>query len=99
MTDQVGNTALMCMAAQGQLEMVHRLLSLGADPYMQCKAIGRVGWVAMDFALQAQEQTVRTIPGLNFARIVALLTPPDAEEDELRGAEELDVPSTSSIDV
>mmetsp|Transcript_4993 Transcript_4993/g.9389 ORF Transcript_4993/g.9389 Transcript_4993/m.9389 type:complete len:140 (-) Transcript_4993:145-564(-) len=88
--DEFGNTALMCMASQGNFEMTQKLVKAGADPYLQCQAIGRKGWVAMDFALQTQEQTVRTVPGVNLAKIVALLSPPDAEEDEMRGLEELE---------
>jgi len=90
--DESGNTALMCMAYQGNFELVKMLVDAGAEPYLECQAIGRKGLVAMDFALQAMEQDnrVKTDSCVDFSKIVALLTPPDAEEDELRGAEELE---------
>ncbi|KAK3255329.1 hypothetical protein CYMTET_35482 [Cymbomonas tetramitiformis] len=88
--DEQGYTMLMCMAAQGQLEVVEKLLEAGADPYIRCQAIGKWGLVAMDFALQAQEERVTEYSTLEFARIIKRLEPPEAEEDEMRGAELLE---------
>uniref|UniRef100_A0A7S0MQL8 Ankyrin repeat domain-containing protein n=1 Tax=Pyramimonas obovata TaxID=1411642 RepID=A0A7S0MQL8_9CHLO len=88
--DELGYTALMCAAGQGQYEICQTLFDAGADPFVFCQAIGKKGFVAMDFALAAQDETVTKVSNTEYAKIIKLLSPPEAEEDELRGAEELD---------
>eukprot|EP00242_Pyramimonas_sp_CCMP2087_P004268 CAMPEP_0198198966 /NCGR_PEP_ID=MMETSP1445-20131203/2318_1 /TAXON_ID=36898 /ORGANISM="Pyramimonas sp., Strain CCMP2087" /LENGTH=118 /DNA_ID=CAMNT_0043868655 /DNA_START=57 /DNA_END=410 /DNA_ORIENTATION=+ len=87
--DEQNYTALMCMAAQGNYELVRQLFDAGADPFVYCQATGKKGFVAMDFALKAQDETVTHKSNTQFAKIIMLLSPPEAIEDAERGAEEL----------
>ena len=88
-TDCYGQTALMCMAQQAELEMVRLLLSKGADPFMTSSAPGRKGMTAMDYAYMEQDNSATDLRGkrMNYSKIIRLLEPP--EEDVIEdGANE-----------
>uniref|UniRef100_A0A061S352 Uncharacterized protein n=1 Tax=Tetraselmis sp. GSL018 TaxID=582737 RepID=A0A061S352_9CHLO len=79
--DVYGQTALMCMAQQAELDMVKLLLSKGADPFLTSSAPGRKGMTAMDYAFMEQDMAAADLRGkrMNYAKIIRLLEPP--EED------------------
>eukprot|EP00951_Prasinocladus_malaysianus_P026210 scaffold232027_cov44-Prasinocladus_malaysianus.AAC.1 len=72
-TDVFGQTALMCMAGQGQLEMVQFLLFKGADPWLASAAPGRKGMSALDYCCMEQTNSATSEERLKYAKIGKVL--------------------------
>jgi hypothetical protein len=69
---QHGNTALMCMACQGQLELCKKLVAAGADPYLQCQVRARFAyefWRPVDSVAAAARGEGFAESGLTVLRV------------------------------